>query len=442
MTALSDRPNVKVFLSHRYRSPAVNLQFFDLIDQVADVQFEVDRGLKATSTTRLDRMIRDVEIFAGIFSLSDDPFAQPPPADLMRATRYFKLELDMATRNRKPSILFIDRRFGNRLQGPPGVVSLGYSAQEILSQGMETARWHLRDEFARFCRSIGNHSQKRLVRDTSAVGLLVPPTSKARGAAAAAVEAFNYTVEFLPWPVAMDGGFIAQLRRCDWVLVDMSQPSAVAAVAFLRGQGLPVLRIGPVDGPPDLAAEKLVYGELASHYTKDLIRWSEPKRLQIALEERIGQILSEPILIDSRADARTYFRSAAKSNHLVFLSYAKEDYEYADRIGAELSSAFREVFDYRKPAAIPHGARWLDHMLASLATAAIGVPLLSPNYVASSYCMEEGRRMVDASLSGRMRVFPVLLAGPGVDLFSQLEYRRATRVSPAEIVASIAQEVA
>ncbi|MEH1056861.1 toll/interleukin-1 receptor domain-containing protein [Micromonospora sp. CPCC 206171] len=442
MTAPSDRLNVKVFLSHRYRSPAVNLQFFDLIDQVADVQFEVDRGLKATSTTRLERMIRDVEIFAGIYSLSDDPFERLPAADLVRATRYFKLELDMAMRYRKPSILFIDRRFGNRLHGPPGSVSLRYSAQEILSQGMETTRRHLRDEFATFCRSIANHSQKRSARDTAAVGLLVPPTGEARGAIAAAVEAFNYAVEVLPWPIAIDGGFIAQLQRCDWVLADLSQPSAVAAVAFLRGHGIPVLRIGPVDGPPDVATEELIYGELAPHYAKDLIRWSDPERLQVALEERIGQILSEPGLIDNRVDAQGYFQSAAKLNHLVFLSYAKEDHEYADRIGAELSSAFQEVFDYRKPAAIPHGARWLDHMLASLATAAIGVPLLSPNYVASSYCMEEGRRMMDAALGGRMRVFPVLLADSGVDLFSQLEYRRATRMSPTEIVAGIAREVA
>ncbi|MGW1453037.1 hypothetical protein ACWCO3_33080, partial [Micromonospora sp. NPDC002411] len=288
MTAPSDRLNVKVFLSHRYRSPAVNLQFFDLIDQVADVQFEVDRGLKATSTTRLERMIRDVEIFAGIYSLSDDPFERLPAADLVRATRYFKLELDMAMRYRKPSILFIDRRFGNRLHGPPGSVSLRYSAQEILSQGMETTRRHLRDEFETFCRSIANQSQKRSARDTAAVGLLVPPTGEARGATAAAVEAFNYAVEVLPWPIAIDGGFIAQLQRCDWVLADLSQPSAVAAVAFLRGHGIPILRIGPVDGPPDVATEELIYGELAPHYTKDIIRWSDPERLQVALEERIG----------------------------------------------------------------------------------------------------------------------------------------------------------
>ncbi|MFG1677566.1 toll/interleukin-1 receptor domain-containing protein [Micromonospora sp. NPDC049282] len=442
MTATGDRLNVKVFLSHRYRSPAVNLQFFDLIDQVADVQFEVDRGLRATSTTRLERMIRDVEMFAGIYSLSDDPFEHPPATNLMRATRYFKLELDMAMRYRKPSVLFIDRRFGNRLYGPPGVVSLRYSAQEILSHGMETARRHLRDEFAAFCRSIGNRPVKRPARDADAVGLLVPPTSAARGPVEAAVEACNYAVEALPWPIAIDGSFIARLRRCDWVLVDTSQPSAVAAVAFLRGHGMPVLRIGPVDGAPDAASEKLVYGELAPHYTKDVVRWSEPEALRTALEERIGQVVGEPSLIDNRVDAQRYFRSAAKLNHLVFLSYANEDSEYADRIGAELGSTFKEVFDYRKPAAIPHGAQWLDHMLASLATAAIGVPLLSPNYVASSYCMEEGRRMMDAALSGRMRVFPVLLADASVDLFSQLEYRRATRMPPSEIVAGIAREVA
>jgi hypothetical protein len=442
VTAPSDRLNLKVFLSHRYRSSAVNLRFFDLIDEVADVQFEVDRGLRATSTTRLERMIRDVDMFVGIYSLSDDPFEQPPAADLARTTRYFKLELDMAMRNRKPAIMFVDRRFGHTLHGPPDVVSRRYSVQEILSPGTETARRRLRDEFAAFCRSAGNLVTDRAARDADAVGLLMPPASKVRAPAEAAVEAFNYAVEPLPWPIAIDGGFIARLRRCDWVLADMSEPPVVAAVAFLRGHAVPILRTGRVDGPPDAAAEELVYGELAAHYTKDLIRWSEPKQLRIALEERIGQINSEPHLIDDRADAQAYFGSAAKLNYLVFLSYAQEDHEYAGRISAELSSVFQEVFDYRKPAAMPHGRPWLDHMLTSLASSAIGVPLLSPSYVASPYCMEEGRRMMDASLSGRMRVFPVVLENPGTDLFSQIEYRRATRMSPAEIVAGIVREVA
>jgi hypothetical protein len=345
----------------------------------------------------------------------------------------------MAMRNRKPAIMFVDRRFGNVLHGPPGIVNRRYSVQELLSPGMETARGRLRDEFAAFCRSTGNLVNNRMARDADAIGLLVPPTSEGGAAVEAAAEAFNYAVEPLPWPIAIDGGFIARLRRCDWVLADMSEPSAVTAVAFMRGHGIPVLRMARVDGPPDTAAEELVYGELASHYTKDLIRWSDSEQLRITLEERIGQILSEPHLIDGRAGAQAYFESAAKLNHLVFLSYAQEDHEYAGRIGAELSGAFQEVFDYRKLAAMPHGARWLEHMLASLAAAAVGVPLLSPNYVASSYCMEEGRRMMDASLGGRMQVFPVVLDDPGTDLFGQLEYRRATRMSPAEIVAGIVQ---
>ncbi|GAB3937625.1 hypothetical protein GCM10027614_16160 [Micromonospora vulcania] len=442
MTAASDRPNLKVFLSHRYRSSAVNLRLFDLIDEVADVQFEVDRGLRATSTTRLERMIRDVDMFIGMYSLSDDPFERPPAKDLARATRYFKLELDMAVRSRKPAIMFVDRRFGQTLHEQSGVLSRRYSVQELLSSGMGTARRRLGDEFAAFCRSTGNLAASRVARDADAVGLLGPPGSKVASAAEAAAETFGYAVERLPWPVAIGGAFVEQLRRCDWVLADMSDLSVATAVAFLRGQAIPVLRIGRVDGPPDGVVDEMVYGELAAHYSKDVVRWSDADQLRIDLEERIGQVLSEPQLIDDRANAQAYFRSAAKLNHLVFLSYAQEDHEYADQIGAELGGAFQEVFDYRKPAALPHGTQWLEHMLASLATAAVGVPLLSKSYVASSYCMEEGRRMMDASLAGRMRVFPVVLEDHTTDLFSQLEYRRARRMSPAEIVAGIVRELA
>ncbi|MGC4082867.1 MAG: hypothetical protein QM736_12325 [Vicinamibacterales bacterium] len=57
---------LKAFLSHRYQSPAVNTYLHEIFSEVAEVQFDVDRGTGATNVTRLERMIRDTDAFVGI----------------------------------------------------------------------------------------------------------------------------------------------------------------------------------------------------------------------------------------------------------------------------------------------------------------------------------------------------------------------------------------
>ncbi len=90
-----------VFLSHRYSSPETNLYFYGTISSVMPVAFRVDRGITSTSTTRLERMIRDADGFVGVFPVPGDPLAVHDRASLLKISRYFRLELDMAIRSRK-----------------------------------------------------------------------------------------------------------------------------------------------------------------------------------------------------------------------------------------------------------------------------------------------------------------------------------------------------
>lgn len=61
----ADRPEtVSAFLSHKYGAPEVNLFFVELIATVAPIAFRVDLGKFRTSTTRLERMIRDADAFS------------------------------------------------------------------------------------------------------------------------------------------------------------------------------------------------------------------------------------------------------------------------------------------------------------------------------------------------------------------------------------------
>ncbi len=48
---------IKAFLSHRYKSPDVNLYFHELFAEVAEVRFEVDIGQLPTNVTRLEAIL-------------------------------------------------------------------------------------------------------------------------------------------------------------------------------------------------------------------------------------------------------------------------------------------------------------------------------------------------------------------------------------------------
>ena len=77
-------------------------------------------------------MIRDADAFVGIWPLPGEPDAAWDRDALEAEARYFRLELDMAIRARKPGIVFSDRRFANLLQAPAGMTQLRYDAQEVL----------------------------------------------------------------------------------------------------------------------------------------------------------------------------------------------------------------------------------------------------------------------------------------------------------------------
>lgn len=71
-------PVLTAFLSHSYQAAGVNLYFHGLTSTVATVAFRVDSGRlsgpsatgpprrRHTSTTRLERMIRDAEAFVAV----------------------------------------------------------------------------------------------------------------------------------------------------------------------------------------------------------------------------------------------------------------------------------------------------------------------------------------------------------------------------------------
>src|SRR5437016_789081 len=178
----------KVFLSHRYRSSEVNLFFFDLFSdmKIAELQFEVDgwnsekQSLekKATNVTRLERMVRGTHAFLGIYPFPGDLMTSPSREQLITESSYFRLELDLAIRSRKPALICFDERYRNLLPCPADVRACEFDAQEVVAIATSPSAAVFANLFKDFCReieaSIAFESARPRRKREPKVGLLLP----------------------------------------------------------------------------------------------------------------------------------------------------------------------------------------------------------------------------------------------------------------------------
>ena len=86
----SEQLSFKAFLSHAYKAEQLNVEFYGIFDEVADVQFEVDIGLKNLNVTRLEHRIRDCDAFVGLYPFPGDPTNEPSPDEALKESRYFR----------------------------------------------------------------------------------------------------------------------------------------------------------------------------------------------------------------------------------------------------------------------------------------------------------------------------------------------------------------
>jgi len=446
-TSSSARPQViGAFLSHSYGAPEVNLFFYELNSTIATITFRVDRGKFATSTTRLERMIRDADAFVGVWPLPGEPNARWDRADLANQSRYFQLELGMAIRAHKPGIVFSDQRYGNLLHTPPGIERLTYDAQEI-SFSTNSPSWSLlRAKLKRYWRDLRPQLAGRPLNapfHEGRVGVVFGRYDDV-DAPRVAEEAISLQgLDSIRLPVTLNVACLNDLRRCDWVIVDITDPTIEAMTAFLYGQFIPVMRTRrETDQSPASAFEGVLFGDLTVGYRKDVTRWSTEPELRDGLRERLDVITQQAVLIGDQAAATDYFSSAAKRKELVFLSYAGEDAAIGEQFAAALLQHFPEVFHYRDGSSLHIGEYWQDQIARKLSATAIGVILFSKHYGHSGYCMDEGRQLYDGFVNGRAKLLPVKLDETQVPRpLSGLQYARVRQQTPAEIVERFVREL-
>lgn len=444
MSSSSDRNRpgrrvVNAFLSHSYGAPAVNLFFHELTSTAVTITFRVDRGKYSTSTTRLERIIRDSDAFVGVWPLPGEPGAAWDRDALADKSRYFQLELDMAIRARKPGIVFSDRRYGNLLQPPADMMELRYDAQEVRLITSAPSWPGLQAKVEGFWRGFDAQLAARAVAappEEGRVGVLVGRYDDVDAASVAAETVLRLNCEPVLLPTHLNVPCLRELRRCDWVIADVTDPDIEAMTAFLHGQFVPVLRIRRVSGnAKPSAVENVVFGDLTVGYRKDVTSWQTEVELRDGLSERLDVIAQQPELIGDHAAAIAYFSSAAKRKESVFLSYSGEDANRGAEFAAELRRRFQEVFDYRHPQSLRVGEHWQDQLSHKLARSAVGVILFSRHYRESGYCMDEARHLYDGFLTGRAKLLSVKLDDtPPPDLLSGLQYARLSQGSSAKII--------
>ena len=420
------------FLSHRYKSPEINLFFFKIFADTAEVQFEVDEGTFSTNVTRLERMIRAADAFMGIYPFPGDSKAAKQPEELRKASRYFRLELDLAIRSRKPAIVFYDERYGNVLRCPDSMISVPFNYREITGSGQVPKAKMFREQFNDFCEIVNASmdygvKQKNLSR--SRIGIALPLQDVDNRYGPDDIQIIEDVLErhgfddrrILRWPAVLNRDSFALFHDADWVIVDTGEEMARTGIpAYLHGQSVPMLRLrrfpsDQTESQPSLL-EKTLYGDIDVGYNKDIIAWNNHAALEAGLEERLFTIKGDVRRISSMQDAQTYFRSAALRKEAVFLSYAGEDSDLAAEISAELKKHFQTVFDYKDGESITPGEDWMDEIFKKLSLSAIGVPLYSPDYFKSGNCLHEAREMIARRDSQKMKVLPIKLRKEDVEL--------------------------
>ena len=414
------------FLSHRYKSPEINEFFFNLFSSIAEVQFEVDMGSTATNVTRLERLVGHADAFIGIYPFDPVDAPQPATQDLLDQSKYFRLELDLASRALKPGVVFRDARYRGVLRAPSSVKDIAFDAQEVMSRGLKPSSAGFERVLREFATQVAAAQTFELLSDrrqkaSTDVGILVPNEKCEGGYSANDVETIaglleenQYSAVRFDWPPVITPGWMERMQKLGWIVVDTG-PVAIATgvVGFLHGEFIPAMRLSRVKTAAEAGVPKTtglaLYDGYEVGYAKDIIRWYDTESLTNGLKQRLGSLDAGRRRISTLEDALAYFRSAALRKEAVFLSYAGADDQETKPLREAFQKKFQKIFDYRDGKSIRTGQPWVREIFDQLAVCPIGIPLLSSAYVGSGNCMHELRQMIARVDDKKMQIFPIKL---------------------------------
>jgi len=446
----------KLFLSHRYKSPEANLFFFDLFSnlKIAELQFEVDgwnsekRSLekKSTNVTRLERMVRGAHAFLGIYPFPGSLAVSPSREELLSESSYFRLELDLAIRSRKPVLICFDQRYRSVLPFSAELRVCDFDAQEVLAGATAPSAATFTQHFTNFCHEVEaslafESARPRPNREATVGVLLSTPNDKGLGYEPAQVSMIESAIKdrgndivLFSWPPVLDRSFFLAVSELDWLITDIGdEPVLAASAAYVHGRFIPTMRLKRLPAGTEIeqpsVLEKSLFGGVEVGYPKDILRWRSDDELSSGLNARLARLDEPPFRISTREQAEQYFRSAALRKEAVFLSYSGNDGETGAAISSALKKRFENVFDYKDGQSIRPGQPWVKEIFDKLSRAAVAVPLLSKSYADSENCNHEAQEIVALNDSRKLQMIPVNLSPAPLDdqTRQKLSYLRSTQ---------------
>jgi hypothetical protein len=417
----------KSFLSHKYKNPDVNLYFFDIFSQKTEVQFEIDAGSTPTCVTRLERMITRSDAFIGIYPFSDDISVAPSENDLLNASKYFRLECDIAFRAQVPSLVLYDQRYGGLFKLPAHVRQEAFDYQEVVGAGGSPTRRRFEKLFEIFQSEVNAAIELNSISDVryskKNVAILVPHSISSKhaytehelGIIETALRKNGFgSVAKIPWPPVFDGNLFSAVETADFAIVDIGNESMeTGLIGYLHGKCIPCVRLMKGYSDKNIVNKRTnlrgIYGVIPVGYPKDIIFWKNTDALAYELSLRLEFIRSPVKRINTKNEAFKYFQKAKQRNETIFLSYSGNDSQLASLISAELKKRFQRVFDYKDGESITPGEPWIKKIFDKLSGSKLGIPLVTSSYLESGNCAHEAQEMIALRDSNKISVIPLKL---------------------------------
>jgi hypothetical protein len=449
------KPQIRTFLSHKYRSTAANLYFWSVLSEEAGFQFEVDEGTKPTNVTRLELMMRACDAVVGIFTLPDS-HATLTKDELLKESAYFRLETDIALRSGRPVLLFVDRRYASVFPMSSAFYVQYFNAREIESGTVSPSHQRFVDTCKSFCREVSAHQARELSRraeiDPNKVYIAVAANASHSAYSREAIERIGQALEahgvdhpeVMRFPDASACFQLSSLDTANWVVADVGpELFRTGLVGYMHGRFIPMMRLfhEETGGSNVIGEHRCLHANIEKGYDSDLVRWNHPDDLAAKVGERLKVIRSEPYLVATEDDATLYFAKASLRKESVFLSYSGNDFDIATRISKALKAKFQDVFDYRDGKSIRTGRPWIDEIDLNLRRAAVGVQLLSPTYLASGNCVQEAQIMNEFSNQQKLKLCSVKLRDEEFDAPMWMTVRQYVRLYQLPTVEAVVDEV-
>jgi len=340
----------------------------------------------------------------------------------MAASRYFRLELDLAIRSRTPALVFYDRHYGGILQSSRNIRFLDFDSAEILAAAKPPDEGRFRNAFEQFTATIAKSQAYGQLAERSSpteIGILLPTETDGSGYGSQELTAIRNVLHdqgyvdprVIGYPPRLDKDSFLLLEGLDWVIADVGDHKASSLVAYMHGQFIPTIRLlkVPPAGKSHSDLEHALYGGVEVGYSKDIVRWTDVRELEEGLGSRLETLRQGRRYIRKPQQARDYFLEASRRKKSVFLSYAREDGDLASQFASILDESFQDVFDYRDRESLVAGKPWKDQIDRQIARSDLAIALLTPEYTDSEYCMNELQLIRERRMEGQLLFYPVKL---------------------------------